>query len=783
MPSLPRASSSFQTRSTYLIISEFMNIIQKGKSIFLKNFSFSRTLPVVYTLFFGKLIVFFFIKNKVIPVRIIKSWNNDISFFFVSNSGSKISIFQKDKIMTLIKISSKKNFLAHIDNHSFCFRKFHGYNFQPYEIKHTDPICFSAEENHLVVSSHTRRFIVFDLNRNTIFSFIPNGSIKEIRFQDDYSFSHKLFGKINEGDFFNYDLKKKTLNLLKGTGKFIFGKTFFILRDDRSISFFCRCHRKLLTRIFLPHNPENFILINQNKFFYLMKKQLYNIRIGSGEVRPFVSHTFISQNYEVFSDNFLKIKIFKREKLNFFMADLFGEKNFHYIKPLSEKNHSLVFFNSSISYNKRTNDLKFFGKGTSIVLASDSNTIRVFSGPFFKFLGEFFFGNSNFLTIQIRGSALIGINSKGQLVFGSLVSFEIIEWFQLHNTSVGVFSLNKEIDKKGIIVSGKKKFVKFWTLEQKKFSKIKIKLISFNHSFSGKMNAVSISSNAEIAAFASNKKEIFISNYPFRDSLKILENQKKAAWALDFSRGGKMLVIGFGDGSIVLFSISYGLCLKKFEGDGYPIYTCFFNLENSHIFSTNSEGKLRIWKTDKGSCAVTIKSSGDSLWACDLSYTEDFLITGCGKGTIVILKDFSSKISRKKKSNFSFFIALQKNFDAKKSRKNFKKIVQKILEYRDPILFLDLIKYFSTTNSSKFWEFFSDFIHSSSISILRFVFRSMVFWNTNKNGIIWTQKLLDLIFKKVNLFLFPKLDIRVIEALIWMNQQWLIKMRDYNGFF
>lgn len=297
------------------------------------------------------------------------------------------------------------------------------------------------------------------------------------------------------------------------------------------------------------------------------------------------------------------------------------------------------------------------------------------------------------------------------------------------------------------------------------------------------MNAVSISSNAEIAAFASNKKEIFISNYPFRDSLKILENQKKAAWALDFSRGGKMLVIGFGDGSIVLFSISYGLCLKKFEGDGYPIYTCFFNLENSHIFSTNSEGKLRIWKTDKGSCAVTIKSSGDSLWACDLSYTEDFLITGCGKGTIVILKDFSSKISRKKKSNFSFFIALQKNFDAKKSRKNFKKIVQKILEYRDPILFLDLIKYFSTTNSSKFWEFFSDFIHSSSISILRFVFRSMVFWNTNKNGIIWTQKLLDLIFKKVNLFLFPKLDIRVIEALIWMNQQWLIKMRDYNGFF
>jgi len=105
------------------------------------------------------------------------------------------------------------------------------------------------------------------------------------------------------------------------------------------------------------------------------------------------------------------------------------------------------------------------------------------------------------------------------------------------------------------------------------------------------------------------------------------------------------------------------------------------------------------------------------------------------------------------------------------------------LEYRDPILFLDLIKYFSTTNSSKFWEFFSDFIHLSSISILRFVFRSMVFWNTNKNGIIWTQKLLDLIFKKVNLFLFPKLDIRVIEALIWMNQQWLIKMRDYNGFF
>ena len=80
------------------------------------------------------------------------------------------------------------------------------------------------------------------------------------------------------------------------------------------------------------------------------------------------------------------------------------------------------------------------------------------------------------------------------------------------------------------------------------------------------------------------------------------------------------------------------------------------------------------------------------------------------------------------------------------------------MDYRDPVLLLDLIKFFSEINQKRVKQILSELVTTLDFPLLKFLFRSMTIWITVKNGMLWVQTLLSLLFKKTERRLLNKIE-------------------------
>jgi hypothetical protein len=212
-------------------------------------------------------------------------------------------------------------------------------------------------------------------------------------------------------------------------------------------------------------------------------------------------------------------------------------------------------------------------------------------------------------------------------------------------------------------------------------------------------------------------------------------------------------------------------------GHRFPILCCKFSQNGFFFFSSSSDGKIKIWKTDTGLCINTIQNHTNSVWNFDVTVDCSFLISGCLDGKILLMQESSSTITEIKNKNFKSFLNLQKKLDEVNFEKTFLKIFEKIINLYDVELLYDFFFYFFKEFETKFEKKISKIFQKLNDFNLKFLFYSLTIWNSKRTNSNMIQYILNLFFQSYPFFYLNETNLISIKSLILTTRQNLKKIK------
>lgn len=756
---------SNQCKSIYKVQSEFCSI-SDHRNLFkaspLKNLINSQ---IIGSIFFNKIFVFFFIKNQFILFQVLKTGEEIILNLSISEKKNKILYFTKKNNVYVFfcrkgpLLSKKKKFKK--------FRK----------IIHL--IDYKKEKGEISSSG-------FDSIENFFFLSFRNGDIDIINFKGVSKFTLNLTQTFVIKKIFLTNWKKvkifietdeNDLSIINffGDGKIELEKIKKILILHEYAIFFkkkkyelrCLYHKKKL-KIQPNLFPGNKIISLKNIFFLLFSGKKYSKYLDFSIYKTYFSfyslgNSFLENIYKFYLD-FIE---FKSTKLTFSFSNPYQKNSFHFCKSLNEKYKILIDFKYFKSRNDDIYDIKFFGKKNYFIQSSRNNSIEILTRGDFIFKKNFSFQNSSFSNIEIEGVILLALDQEGKIIFWNLHTLQILFNIKSVINCSNVFSFFGIRNFKGFLVIGDAfgriftwKIILKKTIILKKYKSIssgtkKLKILSIG--FSKDRNIIAIS-------FANQK--VFLWKIVEKIFYLCLGNFKRSVLSLDFSPNFNGLICGTKDGFILNFDYLNGKFVKKFESENIPILCCRYNQDGKLIFGSFSDGRIKIWNAETGSCLNILSYHVHPVWYFDFSKRSKTIISGCLGGKLVIFGDFGTKISLLKKKKVKLFLDFQKIFS-----KNSLKIISsfffpKIIKLYDSVLLYDFSFFlFNNVGIIKKKTFFS-FLEKIGRNEKRFFLTSLILWNSKKSNLLLTQFFIDHILNIPSWLLFLKNELFLLNKLV-----------------
>ncbi|KAI1117216.1 WD40-repeat-containing domain protein [Nemania sp. NC0429] len=180
------------------------------------------------------------------------------------------------------------------------------------------------------------------------------------------------------------------------------------------------------------------------------------------------------------------------------------------------------------------------------------------------------------------------------------------------------------------------------------------------------INAIDVSSNAQLFASASQDKVVKIWSIEEGEVQGILRGHRRGVWSVSFapldtpvlqgeqgSVSGKGVVItGSGDKTIKLWSLSDYTCLRTFEGHSNSVLkVVWLNIpppeERSKkpilIASAGGDGLVKVWDINSGENECTLDNHEDRVWALAVHPGTNMIVSGSGDSTVTFWKDTSTE--------------------------------------------------------------------------------------------------------------------------------------------
>lgn len=103
--------------------------------------------------------------------------------------------------------------------------------------------------------------------------------------------------------------------------------------------------------------------------------------------------------------------------------------------------------------------------------------------------------------------------------------------------------------------------------------------------------------------------DLWILGQPGLKPMKSLIGHGDKVLSVKFSPDGKTVVSGYVDGSIILWDVQTGDCIRILEGHEEGVYLVCFSFDGQEIVSASYDGNIKIWDVHSGDCLVTLSPS------------------------------------------------------------------------------------------------------------------------------------------------------------------------------
>jgi small GTP-binding protein len=100
-------------------------------------------------------------------------------------------------------------------------------------------------------------------------------------------------------------------------------------------------------------------------------------------------------------------------------------------------------------------------------------------------------------------------------------------------------------------------------------------------------------------------------------------------WDYAFSADGKRVLSAGDDGTVRLWNVSTGTCVREFKGHTGPVYSVAWSADESHALSGGTGGEARVWDVQTGGCIRTLGGKGLMyVWGVAWSADGGRILTG-----------------------------------------------------------------------------------------------------------------------------------------------------------
>nr|UXY87805.1 transducin (beta) 3-like protein [Cryptomonas curvata] len=766
MPEIIKNKFSIQTNRSYRILSEFINILDNCCLISIRNLFSHKGYLVIATVFLNRIYIFIKNKQKIILINSFEEQNYSFKSICISKTGSKVIANTIDKIV----IYGLNSNCIHPNEIFYKNQKFFKI-FDHFDKKETSynisSIYLNKEETSLTISYINGRIRIFDLFKKNFLDLNLNIIFEKFFMPLNCFFSSTIIGKTTSNFFIEYNISKKKTNFIKQTNFFLVEHNYIILQIENSIEIRCSCHNKTIINIALSILCQNIIFLTQNKLLIEKDSKFFLLLIGPQLIKNCLIDFHLNQKIKDKKENIQKIFVSNNNCTNFTLTLITEINNIIFLKPISEGHEILLIHSPQIFNHGEVHAIRFIGPKNSIIIATNNSYINLYDGKSFLFKGFYYFKNSVFLNLEIKGNMLVANNTSGKIIFWKIDTYEIISWINLSNKYTNVFSLFKKMENEGFLITGSKDCaVKFWKIFFIGKCKLKIRLINTVKIEGNSICLISTHKDGNIFATASHEKKILLWKTTLNDPFLELEKFKKSIWSLNFSTIETILATGTSDGFIYFFNFLNGYCLKKIAGHESPVTNCLFTADGSHFYTSDSRGKIKIWKLNTETCTNVIAKQKGCIWALGINQDNTIIVSGCSNGTIVIIKEISSDLFLNRKKSLNTFLNLQKISSRMFSVKNNYLALKIIFIQKDPDLLYDFLKFLFNRLSYNFDYLFNFFINDLDINQLKFLLRSIITWNLEKKKLYFSQHLLKIVILSKKAYFLKNINNRILNSLL-----------------
>ena len=767
MPKIKTNEFSTQTNKSYRIISEFINILDKTCIISMHNIFLHNGFCLIATAYLNKIYVFLKNNQKILFLQLFEEQNNLFKSIDISMSGSKIIALSSNNLI-VYGLNSKFINLSEFFSKSYKFFKI----LDLFYIKETnDNITFATlnrDEKSLIISYKSGNLRVFDLEKKKNFHLNIKIVMEQIDTHFNFHYFGKIYGKTSSNFFIEYDIFRKKILFTKQIKFFLIEYNYIMLQIQNLIDLRCFCHNISIINVNLPFSCHKIIFITQNILFIENNNKFYLLKLGTKLLKNCLLEFHLNERIISKSENIQKIFVCNNNCTNFILTLITEINTIIFLKPISEKHKILLSYNPKIYNFTEIYAIKCIGPKNSIVLAANNCYINIYEGKNFFLKNFYHFKSYIFLNLDIKGNILIASNNLGMIIFWRIDTCEVLNWIDISNNTKNIFSLFEKIENEGFLVSGGRDcIIKLWKIIFHYNFKLEIRLMSKSKIENNNICLISTYRNGNIFATASHEKKVLLWKITQKDPFLELEKFKRSIWSLNFSYTEEILGIGTSDGFVYFFNILNGFCLKKISTHDSPVTNCLFNLDGNRLFTSDSKGKIKIWKLNTETCTNVIAKQKACIWALCINQDNTLIISGCNNGTIIIIKDIASDLFLNKTNSVMNFLKIQKAFNREY---NFKKnyfTLKTIFIQRDPILLYDFLKFLFTDASSYFDYIVGSFVRNISIDWLKFLCRSIINWNLEKKKLYFSQHIVKILILNIKPFFWKDVDGDILNSLLF----------------
>jgi WD40 repeat protein len=134
--------------------------------------------------------------------------------------------------------------------------------------------------------------------------------------------------------------------------------------------------------------------------------------------------------------------------------------------------------------------------------------------------------------------------------------------------------------------------------------------------------------------------------------LRILEGHTHRVWSIAFSPDGKTLASSSSDRTVKLWHVSSGECLKSLQGHSRQIRTVAFSPDGKTLASGSDDQSIRLWHQHTGECLRVLQ--GHSSWISSLAFSpSDCLLASGSEDQSVRLWETRSNLCLKTLQGYS----------------------------------------------------------------------------------------------------------------------------------